>query len=151
MLRRPPISTRTDTLFPYSTLFRSLGLILGDRADKKSLHRSNGKCVIEGSFQIAAYGLGEFFTANDLDYDPETTLRREITADGKSRAFINDTPVTLAQLKALSEQLVDIHSQHQKRQLTAAAFQLFVVDGLACNPKSSEERRGGTALISKCG
>src|SRR3546814_12471317 len=70
-----------------SIIIGALGLILGDRADKKSLHSSNGKCVIEGSFQIAAYGLGAFFTANDLDYDSETPLRRALTADGKPRAL----------------------------------------------------------------
>lgn len=114
-----------------SIIIGALGLILGDRADKKALHSSSGKCVIEGSFRIAAYDLKDFFTATDLDYDPETTLRREITAEGKSRAFINDTPVTLAQLKDLGERLVDIHSQHQTRQLNNAAFQLLVVDSFA--------------------
>ena len=114
-----------------SIIIGALGLILGDRADKKTLHSATGKCIIEGSFQIAAYGLQGFFSANDLDYDPETTLRREITAEGKSRAFINDTPVTLNQLKELGEKLVDIHSQHQTRQLNTPAFQLMVVDSFA--------------------
>ncbi|QEC54016.1 DNA replication and repair protein RecN [Anseongella ginsenosidimutans] len=122
-----------------SIIIGALGLILGDRADKKSLHTAAGKCVIEGSFQIAAYGLQDFFSANDLDYDAESTLRREITAEGKSRAFINDTPVTLNQLKELGEKLVDIHSQHQTRQLNTPAFQLMVVDSFAGHEKMLQE------------
>lgn len=114
-----------------SIIIGALGLILGDRADRRALHTTAGKCIIEGDFRIEAHALEEFFEENDLDYEPKSTLRREITAEGKSRAFINDTPVTLNQLKELGEKLVDIHSQHQTRQLNTAAFQLSVVDGFA--------------------
>lgn len=125
-----------------SIIVGALGLILGDRADKKTLHTASGKCVIEGSFQISAYALQEFFGANDLDYDAETTLRREINAEGKSRAFINDTPVNLNQLKELGEKLVDIHSQHQTRQLNTPAFQLMVVDSFAGHDKLLQTYKG---------
>ncbi len=113
-----------------SIVIGALSLILGERADSKSLFKQEEKCVIEGSFNIAAYDtLKDFFTENDLDYDTHTTLRREISVDGKSRAFVNDTPVNLTILKALGEQLVDIHSQHQTIALNAEAFQLLVIDG----------------------
>lgn len=119
-----------------SILIGALSLILGERADSKSLFRQEGKCVIEGHFNVAAYeGLKEFFEQNDLDFDIQSTLRREISADGKSRAFINDTPVNLSVLKALGEQLVDIHSQHETIALNAEAFQLMVVDGF-CQHKT---------------
>lgn len=122
-----------------SIIIGALGLILGDRADKRTLHTASGKCIIEGSFRITAHALQDFFNENDLDYEEETTLRREITAEGKSRAFINDTPVTLNQLKQLGERLVDIHSQHQTRQLNTAAFQLSVVDSFAGHDKLLQE------------
>lgn len=119
-----------------SIVIGALSLILGERADSKSLFRQEGKCVIEGHFDIRAYeGLKDFFTENDLDFDEHTTLRREISLDGKSRAFVNDTPVNLSLLKTLGEQLVDIHSQHETIALNAEAFQLLVIDGF-CQHKA---------------
>ncbi|SMO83673.1 DNA repair protein RecN [Solitalea koreensis] len=114
-----------------SIILGALGLILGERADTKALFRQEEKCVIEGSFKIGKYELKEFFRENDIDYDPNTIIRREITTDGRSRAFVNDTPVNLTLLRELGEKLIDIHSQHQTLQINSAAFQLFVVDGFA--------------------
>eukprot|EP01035_Chromulina_nebulosa_P047026 gene47026-63725_t len=92
-----------------SILLGALGLILGDRADVKSLGSLDEKCVVEGIFDIKGYGLEEFFAENELDYDNTTIIRREITESGKSRAFINDTPVQLTVLKELGNQLVSVH------------------------------------------
>lgn len=115
-----------------SIILGALSLILGQRADLKSLRRSDEKAVIEGVFDIASYHLRDFFDENELDYDEgECILRREILPSGKSRAFINDTPVSLAQLKTLGEQLIDIHSQHQNMLLADSRFQLRVVDSMA--------------------
>lgn len=115
-----------------SIILGALSLILGQRADLKSLRRSDEKAVIEGVFDIASYHLRDFFDENELDYDEgECILRREILPSGKSRAFINDTPVSLAQLKTLGEQLIDIHSQHQNMLLADPRFQLRVVDTMA--------------------
>lgn len=115
-----------------SIILGALSLILGQRADLKSLRRSGEKAVIEGVFDIASYHLRDFFDENELDYDEgECILRREILPSGKSRAFINDTPVSLAQLKSLGEQLIDIHSQHQNMLLADSRFQLRVVDTMA--------------------
>lgn len=115
-----------------SIILGALSLILGQRADLKSLRRSDEKAVIEGVFDISSYHLRDFFDENELDYDAgECILRREILPSGKSRAFINDTPVSVAQLKALGEQLIDIHSQHQNLLLADSRFQLRVVDTMA--------------------
>lgn len=115
-----------------SIILGALSLILGQRADLKSLRHSDEKAVIEGVFDIASYHLRDFFDENELDYDEgECILRREILPSGKSRAFINDTPVSVAQLKALGEQLIDIHSQHQNLLLADSRFQLRVVDTMA--------------------
>lgn len=115
-----------------SIILGALSLILGQRADLKSLRHSDEKAVIEGVFDIASYHLRDFFDENELDYDEgECILRREILPSGKSRAFINDTPVSVAQLKALGEQLIDIHSQHQNLLLVDSRFQLRVVDTMA--------------------
>ena len=115
-----------------SIILGALSLILGQRADLKSLRRSEEKAVIEGVFDISSYHLRDFFDENELDYDAgECILRREILPSGKSRAFINDTPVSVAQLKALGEQLIDIHSQHQNLLLADSRFQLRVVDTMA--------------------
>lgn len=116
-----------------SILLGALGLILGQRADSRALFDAKKKCVIEGRFGIAEYGLEDFFTTHDLDYEPETIVRREINAAGKSRAFINDTPVTLTVLKQLGEALVDIHSQHKTRVLGEHDFQMQIVDAYARN------------------
>lgn len=114
-----------------SIVLGALGLILGQRAEGKYFFNQQKKCVVEGFFNIEAYTLKDFFIDNDLDYDNETVLRREIALDGKSRAFINDTPVTLAVLKALGQQLIDVHSQHATLEINNASFQLLVVDVMA--------------------
>lgn len=114
-----------------SILLGALGLILGERADVKSLGDLDEKCVVEGTFDIKGYGLEEFFEENELDYDDTTLVRREITPAGKSRAFINDTPTQLTVLKELGNQLVSLHSQHETLELNDRSFQLSVVDSFA--------------------
>ena len=117
-----------------SIIMGALGLILGQRADAKAVRSGAGKCVIEAQFDISAYDLEDFFAQNDLEYDASATIiRREIYATGKSRAFINDTPVQLPLLRQLGTHLIDIHSQHQNLLLGQDAFQLSVVDALAHN------------------
>ena len=116
-----------------SILLGALGLIAGNRADSKSLQDITKKCIVEASFKIDNYSLVNFFEDHNLDYDKECIIRREITIDGKSRAFINDTPVTLIQLKDLAERLIDIHSQHQTLTLNGNEFQLSIVDVFAKN------------------
>lgn len=111
-----------------SILLGALALILGARADTSSIRDASKKTVVEGAFALEDLPLRDFFSENDLDYDPVTILRREITPSGKSRAFINDTPVNLQQLRALTLRLVDIHSQHQNLELGNQQFQLQVVD-----------------------
>ena len=117
-----------------SIIMGALGLILGQRADAKAVRSGAGKCVIEAQFDISAYDLEAFFAQNDLEYDASATIiRREINATGKSRAFVNDTPVQLPLLRQLGSHLIDIHSQHQNLLLGQDAFQLSVVDALAHN------------------
>ena len=117
-----------------SIIMGALGLILGQRADAKAVRSGAGKCVIEAQFDISAYDLEGFFAQNDLEYDASATIiRREIYATGKSRAFVNDTPVQLPLLRELGSHLIDIHSQHQNLLLGQDAFQLSVVDALAHN------------------
>jgi DNA repair protein RecN (Recombination protein N) len=111
-----------------SILLGALGLIAGSRADTQSLQDKTKKCIIEAAFNIKEYSLKDFFQEHELAYEPITTIRREINPEGKSRAFINDTPVTLNQLKDLGERLIDIHSQHQTLSLNGTDFQLSVVD-----------------------
>ncbi|WP_433991466.1 DNA repair protein RecN [Kordia algicida OT-1] len=114
-----------------SILLGGLALILGKRADLSSLKDKDRKCVIEAEFSIKKYKLKQFFEENDLDYDHDTIVRREILPSGKSRAFVNDVPVRLGVLQALGDQLIDIHSQHQTLQLTDNQFQFQVIDTLA--------------------
>ena len=114
-----------------SIILGALSLILGQRAEGRYFFNQQKKCVIEGSFKIEGFHLKSFFEDNDLDYEAETVLRREISADGKSRAFVNDTPVTLNILKALGEKLIDIHSQHATLEINDPEFQLLVVDAVA--------------------
>jgi DNA repair protein RecN (Recombination protein N) len=114
-----------------SIILGALSLILGQRAESRYFFNQQKKCVIEGSFKIGAFHLKHFFEDNDLDYEAETVLRREISADGKSRAFVNDTPVNLPALKALGEKLIDIHSQHATLEINDPEFQLLVVDAVA--------------------
>jgi len=116
-----------------SILLGALGLVLGKRADLTSLKNKDEKCVIEAHFQIGNYNLQSFFEANDLDYENHTIIRREILPSGKSRAFINDTPVNLQELQDLSEFLIDIHSQHQTRELSEDQYQFQVIDAIASN------------------
>ena len=123
-----------------SIILGALNLLLGGRADSRTIRQGADKCTIEGTFAIAGYGLEQFFSDNGLDYDPnETIMRRELTASGKSRAFINDTPVTLTQLRDLGCHLIDIHSQHQNLALGTQPFQLDVVDTIAANSKVKTE------------
>lgn len=116
-----------------SIILGALSLILGQRAEGKYFFNQQKKCVIEGTFLLNGFHLDEFFTDNDLDYDRETVLRREISADGKSRAFINDTPVNLTTLKKLGEKLIDVHSQHATLEINDEDFQLLVIDTVANN------------------
>jgi DNA repair protein RecN (Recombination protein N) len=114
-----------------SILLGALGLVLGKRADTQALRDKEKKCIIECHFDIKAYQLESFFADNDWDYEPITILRRELLPSGKSRAFVNDIPVTVSDLTVLGEMLIDIHSQHQTSELTESAFQLRVLDALA--------------------
>jgi DNA repair protein RecN (Recombination protein N) len=113
-----------------SIILGAVSLLLGQRADSKYFFNQEKKCVIEGSFKIDGYHLRQFFEEQELDYDAETVLRREISLDGKTRAFINDTPVTVAILKQIGEQLIDIHSQHATLAINTEGFQLLVLDTL---------------------
>jgi len=121
-----------------SILLGALSLILGQRADGSVLKNKDLKCVIEGSFSIAAYQLEEFFKQNEIDFEPTTVLRREINPAGKSRAFINDTPVNLNVLNDLGVKLVDIHSQHQNLNLNDSGFQLNIIDTFGLNTEILE-------------
>ncbi len=114
-----------------SIILGALSLILGQRAESRYFFNQQKKCVIEGSFKINDFHLSSFFEDNDLDHETETVLRREISADGKSRAFVNDTPVNLTILKQLGEKLIDIHSQHATLEINDPEFQLLVVDSVA--------------------
>lgn len=114
-----------------SIIMGALSLILGSRIEGKYFFTQDKKCSIEGFFKIEAYNLKEFFKLHDLDYEDETIIRREISVDGKSRAFVNDSPVTLTVLKSLGEKLIDIHSQHATLQINTEEFQFLVVDNVA--------------------
>ena len=119
-----------------SIILGAIGLLLGNRADSKSIKAGRDRCVIEAHFDLSKYDLQQFFTDNDIDEDlSDTIIRRELTAAGKSRAFINDTPVSLTKMRELGEQLVDIHSQHQNLLLQKEDFQLNVVDIIAQDEK----------------
>ena len=114
-----------------SILLGALGLTLGNRFDINALNNKDKKCIIEARFDLSKYHLKSFFVEHELDYEDITSIRREITVEGKSRAFVNDTPVTLAIIKELSEQLIDIHSQHETILLKENHFQLELVDAFA--------------------
>lgn len=115
-----------------SIILGAIGLLLGQRADVKAIKKGATKCIVEARFRIATYGLEEFFIENDIEYDEEECiLRREVSANGKSRAFINDTPASLSQMKILGEKLIDVHSQHQNLLLNKEGFQLNILDILA--------------------
>lgn len=121
-----------------SIILGAIGLLLGQRADVKAIRQGETKCVIEARFDISAYNMKLFFDENELEYEDECILRRELYASGKSRAFINDTPAALTQMKELGEQLIDVHSQHQNLLLNKEGFQLNVLDILAHNEASLE-------------
>ena len=126
-----------------SILLGALGLVMGNRADLSSLKNAEKKCIIEAKFAVEGYNLQRLFDKLDVDYEPETIIRREILPSGKSRAFVNDTPVNLSVLTALKTKLIDIHSQHQTMQLSDVSFQFSVIDALAKNqPKIASYYRG---------
>lgn len=124
-----------------SIMLGAIGLLLGQRADVKAIRQGEKKCVIEAHFDLSGYQLRPFFDDNGLDYEDECIIRREIQSSGKTRAFINDTPVQLSQLKELGDKLVDVHSQHQNLLLNNEGFQLNVLDILAHNQSTSEKYR----------
>ncbi len=119
-----------------SIILGALGLVLGKRADLTSLKNKEEKCVIEANFDISKYNLLSFFEANDLDYEAETIIRREILPSGKSRAFINDSPVNLQELQELGLFLIDIHSQHQTQELSEEKVQFEIIDAIAGNQEA---------------
>lgn len=122
-----------------SILLGALGLIMGNRADLASLKDKEKKCVVEASFEISKYNLKSLFISNDLDYEDTTIIRREILPSGKSRAFINDTPVNLSELQLLAENLIDIHSQHQTRELEQQNYQISILDAMGSNAQNLNE------------
>ncbi|MCC6599590.1 MAG: DNA repair protein RecN [Crocinitomicaceae bacterium] len=124
-----------------SILLGAFGFLLGGRADSRSIKNPAAKCIVEALFELKEYGLQTFFGENDLDYEDQTTIRREIAPGGKSRCFINDTPVSLNTLKMLGELLVDIHSQHQNSILGERSFQFSTVDGFAKNKNYTDDYR----------
>jgi len=132
-----------------SILLGGLALVLGKRADASLVINKEAKCIIEAEFAIKNYNLESFFEAEDLDYENRTTIRREILPNGKSRAFINDTPTTLTVLNALSEQLIDIHSQHETLQLADSDFQFQIIDALAENETYLASYARGLNLYKK--
>ncbi len=136
-----------------SIIIGAIGLLLGNRADAKQVKMGREKCIIEATFDLSIYHsdvLKDFFEANDLDYEPsECILRREINVSGKSRAFINDTPVNLATIRELGEQLIDVHSQHQNLLLNKEDFQLSVVDIIARDRQLLADYRASFANYRK--
>ncbi|SEM12207.1 DNA replication and repair protein RecN [Aquimarina amphilecti] len=130
-----------------SLLLGALGLLLGKRADLTSIKDNSLKCSIEGVFDIEKYNLRTFFEEEDLDYESETIIRREILPSGKSRAFINDTPVTLNSLNKLGVRLIDIHSQHQTLEVTTNDFQFNVLDALSDSSREIESYKRGLSLL----
>ena len=125
-----------------SIILGAIGLLLGQRADSKSVKMGTERCIIEAHFDLSRYQMEEFFKQNEIDFDADDTIiRRELTAAGKSRAFINDTPVSLAMLKELGERLVDVHSQHQNLLLNKQDFQLSVVDVIADDVSELDDYR----------
>ena len=130
-----------------SILLGALGLVLGNRADLNILKDKTKKCIIEANFAIANYKLKSFFKSNDLDYDEETIIRREILPSGKSRAFINDMPVTVSVLSQLGDRLIDIHSQHQTLALSSKAFQFELIDAIAKNTNYLDSYSRGLIVL----
>ena len=118
-----------------SILLGAIGLLIGNRADTSAIREGAAKCIIEGTFDVSALSLQAFFEDNELEYDDECIIRRELMASGKSRAFVNDSPASLTQLKALGSRLIDIHSQHQNLLINSESFQLNVLDTIAANKR----------------
>lgn len=134
-----------------SIILGAIGLLLGQRADIKSIKTGSSRCTVEATFETASYNLNNFFQENNLEYDgKECILRREITLNGKSRGFINDTPVTLNQMKELGDKLIDIHSQHQNLLLNKEDFQLEIVDIVSNKPSALEEYQHAYQEYKKC-
>ncbi len=133
-----------------SILLGALGLTLGERADSKALYNKDSKCFVEAIFTLKLKKFKSFFKDNDLDFEENTSIRREISVTGKSRAFINDTPVTLSLLKALTEQLVNLHSQQETGELNKQGFQISVVDFSAKNQFLLEEYKKELLVLRKC-
>ncbi|MFK5958582.1 MAG: DNA repair protein RecN [Lutibacter sp.] len=132
-----------------SILLGALSLVLGKRADSSALKNTKNKCIIEAQFSISNYLLEPFFEENDLDFENETIIRREILPNGKSRAFINDTPTTLQVLQTLSQKLIDIHSQHQTLQLSDVSFQFQILDALSNNSTKIESYKRGLVVYNQ--
>ena len=132
-----------------SILLGALGLVLGNRADSSSLKNTTTKCVVEAIISIDTYSLQDFFETEDIDYESNTILRREILPSGKSRAFVNDTPVTLLVLTALRARLIDIHSQHQTLQVSDQKFQFQLMDAVANNESKLASYKIGLASYTK--
>ena len=126
-----------------SILLGALGLVLGKRADLTSLKNKDEKCIVEANFSIGKYDLEFFFESNDIDYEQETIIRREILPSGKSRAFVNDSPVNLQQLQDLSFYLIDVHSQHQTLELSEEEYQFKIIDAIANNQEFLIEFQSG--------
>jgi len=132
-----------------SILLGALGLVLGNRADSSSLKNTTKKCVVEAIISIDTYSLQDFFETEDIDYESNTILRREILPSGKSRAFVNDTPVTLLVLTALRARLIDIHSQHQTLQVSDQKFQFQLMDAIANNESKLASYKSGLVSYTK--
>ena len=132
-----------------SIMLGALSLLLGKRADFSAIREKEKKCVIEGSFNITSYDLKSLFAVEDLDYEPQTIIRREILPSGKSRAFINDTPANLSSLQVLGEKLLDIHSQHETLSLGDNDYQFLVIDSLAGNSANLKEYQAGLQQLKK--
>jgi len=122
-----------------SILINALSLLLGKRSDSSSINNLNKKCIVEATFDLANYNLKNVFADNNLDYDTDTIIRREILPSGKSRAFVNDSPVVLNQLSSISQYIIDIHSQHQNLDLVNIDFQFDVIDSVSNNYKLLKE------------
>lgn len=134
-----------------SIILGAIGLLLGQRADSKAIKNGSSRCIVEARFQISAYHLEKFFEENDLEYDSEECIiRREVLSSGKSRAFINDTPASLYQMKELGEKLIDIHSQHQNLLLNKEGFQLNVVDLVAQNQQTLSDYKHWFYSYKEC-
>ena len=116
-----------------SVFLGAVSMLLGQRSDVKAIRDGADKCIIEGCFDISGFGLEPFFEENEMDYDNECIVRRELSANGRSRAFVNDSPIGVAQLKELGTKLIDIHSQHQNLLIADKNYQLSVLDILAGN------------------